>query len=59
MSERDARPGLRVPFEGYRSSLVSEFSDDINGPRTMLRGVDATAGVVLGTPFRQSEVRPV
>jgi hypothetical protein len=52
VSERDARPGLQVSFEGYSASLAGELDDNVNGPRPILRDVDAAAGIVLGTPSR-------
>jgi hypothetical protein len=47
LRECNTRPGFQVTFEGDSALLVVEFNYNINGPGSMLRGVNARACVVL------------
>ena len=48
MGERDTRPRFQIALKGNRASLVSEFDNNVNRPRSVLSRVDATSLIVLG-----------
>ena len=59
LREDNPGSGLQVAFEDNRASLVRELEDNVNGPRTVLRGVNTATRVVLGISFRNVRVSPV
>ena len=48
MCERNTGSGFQVAFKGDSTTLVAEFNDNINRPRTMLGRVGAAGRIVLG-----------
>jgi hypothetical protein len=50
LGKGNTRPGLQVALESDGTTLVGEFEDEIDPPRTVLGGVDASTCVVQGVP---------